>query len=118
VSAEADNSIVIITGSSGFIGAAAVRRMASSSRVVGFDREGNPNPPKEAECVCVDVMSDQSMRDGLERVRYAYGDNIASVIHLAAYYDCRRRLDRTQSTARDRTTALWEMGSIRSLRGL
>jgi nucleoside-diphosphate-sugar epimerase/uncharacterized membrane protein len=81
------NSVVIITGSSGFIGAAAVRRLAPSSRVVGFDRDGNPNPPKEAECVCVDVTSDQSMRDGLERVRYAYGDNIASVIHLAAYYD-------------------------------
>ena len=81
------NPIVIVTGSSGLIGSAVVKRVASSSRVIGFDREGDPNPPTEAECVCVDVTSDESVRDGLSRVRYAYGDHIASVIHLAAYYD-------------------------------
>ncbi|MGH3114738.1 MAG: NAD-dependent epimerase/dehydratase family protein, partial [Gaiellaceae bacterium] len=40
-----------------------------------------------AECVCVDVTSEESVRAGFDRVRYAYGDRIASVIHLAAYYD-------------------------------
>ena len=78
---------ILVTGSSGFIGSALVRRFAEAYQVVGFDRAGNPNPPIEAECVCVDVTSDESVHTGLGRVRYAYGERIASVIHLAAYYD-------------------------------
>jgi nucleoside-diphosphate-sugar epimerase/uncharacterized membrane protein len=81
------SDVILTTGGSGLIGVPVIRRLAASARVIGFDREGNPNPPKEAECVCVDVTSDQSVRDGLSRVRYADGDHIASVIHLAAYYD-------------------------------
>ena len=79
--------IVIVTGSSGLIGSAVVRRLAEHFSVIGFDREGDPHPPTQAERVCVDVTSEDSIRAGLARVRYAYGKRIASVIHLAAYYD-------------------------------
>jgi UDP-glucose 4-epimerase len=79
--------VLIVTGSSGLIGRALVKRLARDFRVVGFDREGWPNPPREAECVCVDLRSDASVQAGFERVDYAYGRRIASVIHLAAYYD-------------------------------
>jgi nucleoside-diphosphate-sugar epimerase len=82
-----EHDVVIVTGSSGFIGAAAVRRLIRGYQVVGFDHAGNAQPPAEAECVCLDVTSDGSVEAGLARVRYAYGDRIASVIHLAAYYD-------------------------------
>lgn len=78
---------VIVTGSSGLIGAALIRRIARDVQVVGFDRAGDPYPPVEAECVCVDMTSDASVQTGLARVRYAYGEHIASVVHLAAYYD-------------------------------
>jgi nucleoside-diphosphate-sugar epimerase len=81
------NHVVIVTGSSGFIGARVVRCFARTARVVGLDRAGDPHPPREAECVCVDLGSDSSVADALARVRYAYGQRIASVIHLAAYYD-------------------------------
>ncbi len=37
--------------------------------------------------MCVDVTSDDSVQGGLARVRQGYGERIASVIHLAAYYD-------------------------------
>ena len=79
--------IVIITGSSGLIGSAVVRRFAERFAVIGLDHEGPPHPPPAAECVCVDLTSDESVQAALKRVRTAYGDRIASVIHLAAYYD-------------------------------
>lgn len=82
-----NGSVVIVTGSSGLIGSSVVNRLAENHRVVGFDREGPPRPPPSAECVSVDLTSDDSVRRGLERVRIGYGLRIASVVHLAAYYD-------------------------------
>ncbi len=79
--------VVVVTGSSGLIGSRVVRALAERFQVVGFDRAGDPHPPVEAECVCVDVTSDASVEKGLARVAYAYGDRLASVVHLAAYYD-------------------------------
>ncbi len=55
--------------------------------MVGFNRAGDPHPPIEAECVCVDLTADDSVEAGLVRVRYAYGDRLASLLPLAAYYD-------------------------------
>ncbi len=79
--------VVVVTGSGGFIGAAVVNKLAQRYRVVGFDRGVSTHPPAVAECVCVDVTSDSSVAAGMERLRAAYGDRIASVIHLAAYFD-------------------------------
>ena len=45
------------------------------------------SPPPAAECVCIDLASEGGVKDAFERVRFAYGNRIASVIHLAAYYD-------------------------------
>ena len=81
------NDTIVVTGSSGLIGSAIVNRLAERYRVVGFDLERPPHPPPVAECVCVDLTSDESVRAGLDRVRHGYGERIASVIHLAAYYD-------------------------------
>lgn len=43
-------------------------------------------PPPAAEWVCIDLTS-AGVKGAFERVRIAYGDRIASVIHLAAYND-------------------------------
>ena len=83
---KAEKPTVIVTGSSGLIGRAFIERAVARFRLVGFDREGPPHPPLEAECVCVDLTSDGSVAQGLERVRIGYGTRIAAVIHLAAYY--------------------------------
>jgi nucleoside-diphosphate-sugar epimerase len=78
---------VLVTGSSGFIGRAFIERAAERFRLVGFDRDSPPHPPPQAECVCVDLTSDDSVTAGFGRLRYGYGERIASVVHLAAFYD-------------------------------
>jgi nucleoside-diphosphate-sugar epimerase len=78
---------VIVTGSSGLIGTAVIKALSLHYPMIGFDRAGPPYPPPEAECISVDITEPESICRGLERVRYAYGERIASVIHLAAYYD-------------------------------
>ncbi|HEX5051306.1 MAG TPA: NAD(P)-dependent oxidoreductase [Planctomycetota bacterium] len=79
--------VVIVTGSSGLLGAAVLDRLKDRHQVVGFDRDGVPQPPAEIECVCVDLTDARSVALGLERVAYAYGKRLAAVVHLAAYYD-------------------------------
>lgn len=77
---------VIVTGSSGLLGKAAIERLAPQYAVVGFDVV----PPEEdvpADYYEVDVTSDESVRKALEAVRQRYGSHLASVVHLAAYYD-------------------------------
>ncbi len=79
--------VVLVTGSSGLIGAPVVRRLLKQSPVVGFDHAGDPVSPVDMECICIDITSDASVSRALERVRRLNGDRIAAVIHLAAYYD-------------------------------
>ena len=78
---------ILVTGSTGLIGSAVVRGLAEGYRMVGFDRAtAGMHPRPEAECVCMDLTEDRSVELALQRVRYAYGGRIASVVHLAAYY--------------------------------
>jgi nucleoside-diphosphate-sugar epimerase len=80
-------AVVVVTGSSGFIGSAVGKRLAEHFDVVGLDREGPPHPPPGVDCVDVDLTSDESVQAALDTVRDRHGERIASVIHLAAYYD-------------------------------
>lgn len=79
--------LVIVTGSSGMIGTDVIRALVSNYAMVGFDRPGPPYPPPEAECVSVNIRDRETLDYGMSRLRYAYGNRVASVIHLAAYYD-------------------------------
>ena len=58
---NSDKPVVIVTGSSGYIGSAIVKKLAARYRVIGFDRDAAPHPPAEAECVCVDVTDQASI---------------------------------------------------------
>ncbi len=82
-----NKEIIIVSGSSGLIGSALIHKIASQYRLTGLDNAGYPYPPAEAECVCLDITSDESVKFAFERIRYEYGNKIASVVHLAAYYD-------------------------------
>jgi UDP-glucose 4-epimerase len=82
-----NKEIIIVSGSSGLIGSALIHKIASKYRLVGLDNAGYPYPPAEAECICLDITSDESVKFAFERIRYEYGGKISSVVHLAAYYD-------------------------------
>ena len=83
-----DSGIIIVTGSNGTIGEAVMRRFAGRfADVVGFDRKAPRPPPPGCTHVPVDVTSDESVREGLRVIRDHHGAHVASVVHLAAYYD-------------------------------
>lgn len=79
--------VVLITGASGFIGSAIIKRLSGHYILVGLDRAGPPDPPAPAEAVDVDLASEKSVAAALNEVRGRFGRRIASVVHLAAYYD-------------------------------
>lgn len=79
--------VIVITGSSGLIGTRLIDRLSDDYQIVGMDKKGNPFPPKEAEFIYFDITKKDSIRAAMERIRHAYGEKIAAVIHLAAYYD-------------------------------
>ena len=79
---------VIVTGSSGLIGQPVCRRLAERGyRVAGFDRPGAPHPPPQAMNVPCDLTDEKSMTEAVDTVKRAWGPRVASVVHLAAYYD-------------------------------
>jgi len=82
------SGIILVTGSNGRIGAAAMRRFAGRfENVVGFDRKAPKPAPAGCVYITADVTSDKSVADGLSTIREHHGAHIASVVHLAAYYD-------------------------------
>ena len=85
---KTENGIVIVTGSSGRIGSAVMRRFAGRfGEVVGLDRKAPSPPPPGCTYIPVEITSDESVREGLRVLREHHGAHVASVIHLAAYYD-------------------------------
>lgn len=85
---NSEKATILITGASGRIGTATVCRLAGSYNVDGFDRAGPPLPPSITDHVInCDLTSDQSVETALQTLRNQHGPRLASVIHLAAYYD-------------------------------
>ena len=79
--------VVLITGASGFIGRGIINRLGREYTLVGLDRAGPPDPPAPAQAIDLDLSSAKSVRDALAEVERRFGNRIASVVHLAAYYD-------------------------------
>tara|TARA_R110002073_G_scaffold73085_10_gene178812 strand:+ start:2169 stop:3227 length:1059 start_codon:yes stop_codon:yes gene_type:complete len=88
---SSERPCVIVTGSSGLLGNLTCRRLAETGyEVFGFDRVGLPEPPKALEHVhdieC-DITNYSSVQGAMEKVRRKTDGKLASIVHMAAYYD-------------------------------
>lgn len=81
-----DKKVVVVTGSSGRIGTRIINRLGEDMQPVGLDFIGVTSPKASMEFVYVDLSSDYSVECAFNRIRHAYGNRIACIIHLAAYY--------------------------------
>ena len=79
--------VVMVTGCSGYIGSAVIEVFSGHFDLVGLDREAPREPPASAEFIGIDLTSDASVEAAMARVRASHGHRIASVIHLASYFD-------------------------------
>ena len=103
--------VVIVTGSCGRIGTNVVKRLGQTYRVVGFELLKAIYAAPSEELVPVDLSSDESVSQAFMHIRSFYGDRIASVVHLAAYYS----FDQKHSPLYDKVTV---QGTERLLKAL
>lgn len=81
-----EKEVIIVTGSCGRIGTAAVKRLGEKYPIVGFELLKAIYASSAEELVPVDLSSDESVHQAFQHIKQFYGNKIASVIHLAAYY--------------------------------
>ncbi|WP_374672670.1 NAD-dependent epimerase/dehydratase family protein [Acidovorax temperans] len=84
MNANATRPLVLLTGATGNIGQSLAAALGDSYQVVGLDRNGRSSafPVLQA-----DFSSPASIDLALHRLRDAFGEKIASVVHLVAYFD-------------------------------
>lgn len=107
---ESKEPIVLVTGSAGLIGSRVVQALSSDHKVIGIDLKA-PEQRAGADFVECDLTKDESVAGALKTIREQYGERLASVIHLAAYYD----FTGEPSEMYERLT---EQGTLRLLREL
>lgn len=84
INAMADKPLALITGAAGDIGASLGKALLHGYRVVGLDR---PEKSASIPLLKADLTDQRSIEQALQQFRERYGPRIASVIHLAAYFD-------------------------------
>lgn len=80
----ADKPIFLITGAAGDIGTTLSRALSHGYQVVGLDR---PGTQAAIPLLHADLGDPRSIGQALGQFRARHGARIASVIHLAAYFD-------------------------------
>lgn len=84
---ENSRPVLLITGSSGLIGTRLAKAFEAEFRIVGLDVKPPETKGSGANFISCDLTKEQSVTDAMAEVRRRYGERLASVIHLAAYYD-------------------------------
>jgi len=78
-----DKPVILMTGAAGGIGTRLSRALKDQYQVVGLDLDCGD----AADCYEFDITSKSSIAETLQEIRETHGDRIASVVHLAAYFD-------------------------------
>jgi hypothetical protein len=76
--------IVLITGISGNVGSSLSKSLSCDYHVVGMDLS---EPSDGGDWIKIDLTSDSSVAQAMREFRDRFDDHIASVVHLAAYFD-------------------------------
>ena len=76
--------MIIITGAAGNLGQALVGALKQDYRVIGLDRKSAEGVAKSFS---IDLTAPKSVKDTFQQLLEEEGDEIAAVIHLAAYFD-------------------------------
>lgn len=82
-----EEPIVLVTGSTGLIGRAFVRDLTRKRNVLGLDLKAPQDDFGLDHWIHCDLTDRNSVRKALSQVAQRSGRHIASVVHLAAYYD-------------------------------
>lgn len=76
--------VVLVTGAAGNLGGSLAAALGKSYTVVGLDSEASDN---EFPVLEVDLADKASVEAALAEVRAKFGPRLASVLHLAAFFD-------------------------------
>jgi nucleoside-diphosphate-sugar epimerase len=77
---------ILVTGSEGLIGQAAIQELSHDYRMAGFDVKPPDRDSGPAAFIQCDLTSGESVQQALNALRERLGPGLSSVIHLAAYY--------------------------------
>jgi nucleoside-diphosphate-sugar epimerase len=84
---DSDKDLILITGSSGFLGQALAKHFVQKGAlVVGFDNKPGEHGTSDSDTLFCDLGSDESVQKTFELLKTKYGTKIKAVFHLAAYY--------------------------------
>jgi nucleoside-diphosphate-sugar epimerase len=79
--------VILVTGSEGLIGDAIVNWEYPTYDIASFDIARPHKRPELQDFIDCDFTSDESVDGALRTLRERHGNKLASVVHLAAYYD-------------------------------
>lgn len=84
---ETKQGRILITGASGLIGSRICRVLKQDYSLIGLDLKSPEDTELPLHHIDTDLTDDTSVQESLARVRSEFGNELTSVIHLAAYYD-------------------------------
>ncbi len=81
-----NKDVVLITGGSGLIGQQIAKYFAPNFQVIALDIKEPKFPIPNVKFISMNVGEPSDINRALEEVKSLYGNHLASVIHLAAFY--------------------------------